>query len=225
MKNSIGIKNESSLHRTLKFQYVGKEGKTEAQIGEFVADGISSGGEVIEVQTGSFAPLVKKVKKFSKAGKVRIVHPVAVTKILEVYDEDGVLISKRKSPKKGSIWNIFDALVYTPILPFIKNVVIEVVLADIVEKRSKDGKGARRRKGISIKDKELSVWHEKVVFSKKTDFLRFVPFKKGEEFTAASLAERSGIKNNTAQKALYTLTKMNIVKRIRKNGKAYVYCR
>jgi len=56
----IGTSNESSLHRTLKFQYTGPGGKTEVEAGEFVADGIRKDGEYIEVQTGSFAPLKKK---------------------------------------------------------------------------------------------------------------------------------------------------------------------
>ena len=225
MNKKIGIKNESSLHRTLKYQYAGKDGKTEVKTGEYIADGLNKKGEFIEVQTGSFAPLEKKVKEFASQSKVKIIYPIAVKKIIEVYSKQKRLLYKRKSPVKGSIWNIFDALVYSPTIPLIKNVKIEVVLADITEKRIKDGKGSWRRKGISIYDKELAAFHDSIIFEKKSDFLRFIPFKKNEEFTVKTLAESAEVKILTARKALYVLTKMKVVKRIGKKQRAWVYVR
>ena len=225
MKNSIGIKNESTLHRTLKFRYVGTGGKTEEIIEGFVADGVCESGEIIEVQTGNFAPLVKKLGQFSKLAKVRIIHPIAVTKIIETYSNDGSLISRRKSPKRGSVWSIFDVLIYTPELPLTKNVVIEVVLADITEKRVKIGKRGKRRRETSVFDKELSVWHEKILFAKKADYLRFIPFGKGEKFTTSGFAKKAEINIDMARKAVYVLVKMNVVKRIGKDKQAWVYAR
>ena len=223
---SIGTKNESSLHKTLKFQYTGSGGKTEVEAGEFVADGRRKDGEYIEVQTGSFAPLRKKVKELSKSAKVRIIHPIAVVKKIEVFDTKGKLLYRRKSPVRGCLWDLFDAIMYAPELALLKNVTIEAVLADITEKRIKDGKGSWRRKGISKQDKELSAYHESIVFTKKSDYLKhFVPFKKNEEFTVTSHAEKAGIKRHFSQKALYTLTKMKVIKRIGKKGNAWVYTR
>ena len=236
-RKSIGTKNESSLHRTLKFQYTGRGGRSEVEVGEFVADGIRSDGEFIEVQTGSFAPLKKKVKEFTasstrsvasstrSAASVRIIHPIAVNKRIEVFSTEGKLLYKRKSPLHGSIWSVFDALLGAPTLPLTKGVIIEVILCDITEKRVKDGKGSWRRKGISIRDKELSILHESKVFSKPKDFLQFIPFKKGEEFTVSSLEKQAKINKSTAQKALYVLAKMNVVKKVGKKGRAWVYKR
>jgi hypothetical protein len=139
-ENKIGTRTESSLHRALKFRYTGRGGKTEVASGEFVADGISKDGEYIEVQTGSFGPLLKKVKEFAKNGKTRIIHPIAVKKTIEVYEpKTGKLLYRRKSPKKGTRWDLFDALLYAPALPLIKGVTVEIVLADITEKRANDG--------------------------------------------------------------------------------------
>jgi hypothetical protein len=218
--------NESSLHRKLKYQYAGKGGKTEVSAGEYVADGKRKDGEYIEVQTGSFGPLKDKVKELAASGSVRIIHPVAVKKIIEVYmpgDPCGSLLYRRKSPLKGSPWDIFDALLSAPLLPLIKGISIEVVLVDILEKRIKDGKGSWRRKGISLYDKELASCHESILLKKPADYLRFIPFKKKEEFTSSLLAEHEEINANTARKALYVLTKMGVVKRKGKNGNAWVY--
>jgi len=218
--------NESSLHRKLKYQYAGKGGKTEVSAGEYVADGRRKDGEYIEVQTGSFGPLKDKVKELAACGSVRIIHPVAVKKIIEVYKPGsplGALLYRRKSPLKGSPWDIFDALLSAPLLPLTPRLSIEVVLLDILEKRIKDGKGSWRRKGISLYDKELAACHESVLFKKPADYLRFIPFKKREEFTSSLLAERKEINVNTARKALYVLTKMGVVKRKGKSGNAWVY--
>ena len=222
-EKTIGTKNESTLHRSLKYQYTGPGGTTETAVGDYVADGISASGEYIEVQTGSFAPLTKKVKMFASLGKVRIIHPVAIVKRIETYDEKGALLSKRKSPKKGSQWDIFDALLHAPELPLNKNVTIELVLLDITEKRVKDGKGSWRRKGISLKDREMSAFHDRILFKKPKDYLRFIPFKKKEEFTVSSLADKAAITADTARKALYVLTKLKVVKRVGKKGNAWVY--
>jgi len=224
-RKTIGTKNESSLHRSLKFQYAGSGGKTEAEVGGFVADGIRKDGEYIEVQTGSFGPLRKKVKEFAAIGKVRIIHPIAVTKKIEVYNIEEKLLYRRKSPLHGTPWDIFNALLHAPQLPLIRGVTIEIAMVDITEKRVKDGKGAWRRKGISIKDKELSAFHESILLSKPKDYLRFIPFKKEEKFTVSSHAEKTGIKRWMSQRALYVLMKMNVIKRVGKEGNAWVYAR
>jgi hypothetical protein len=222
---TIGTRNESSLHKTLKFQYAGPGGKTEAEVGEFVADGIRDDGEYIEVQTGSFGPLRKKIKAFTAGGKVRIIHPIAVTKKLEVYGARGKYLYTRASPLHGTAWTLFDALLYAPELPLTRGVTIEIVLIDITEKRKKDGKGARRRKGTSIKDKELTALRESIILKKPADYLRFIPFKKGEEFTVRDLSKRAKIDEVTARKTLYVLTKMKLIKRIGKKVNAWVYSR
>jgi len=227
IKKTIGTRNESSLHRTLKLLYTGGDGKTEEAAGQFVADGRRADGEYIEVQTGSFAPLKKKVKELAAINKVKIIHPVAVKKMIEVYKpgKKEVLLYRRKSPVKGTYWKIFESLIYAPTLPLIRGVTIEIVLVDITEKRVKDGKGSWRRKGISIKDKVLTARHESVLLKKTADFIRFVPFKKKEEFTSSTLAQRAGIDKWTAQKALYVLTKLEVVKRTGKQGNSWKYVR
>jgi hypothetical protein len=222
-RKSIGTKNESSLHRTLKFKYTGPGGKAEVEVGDFVADGISNDGEYIEVQTNNFGPLKKKIKEFAALGKVRIIHPIAITKKIEVYDNKGKFLYRRISPVHGSSWDIFNALLYAPQLPLTRGLTIEIILADITEKRIKDGKGARRRKGVSIQDKELSAFHESILFKKPKDYLKFIPFKKGEVFTVSKFAKEAEIKEWMARRALYVLTKMNMVKRTGKKRNAWVY--
>jgi ribosomal protein S25 len=219
----IGTRNETSLHRDLKFSYAGENGRTEAEIDGFVADGISADGEFIEVQTTNFALLREKVQKLTMRGQLRIVYPAIITKYLEVFNADGKRQYRRKSNRQGSPWDLFNALVRAPDLPLIPRVVIELVLVDASEQRVQDGKGSWRRKGVSIRDRQLITVHERICLEKRSDYRRFVPFKKNEEFTSTNLAEMTGISQMLARRTLYVLTKMGIVSRIGKQRNAFIY--
>jgi len=243
----IGTENESSLHRELKFQYAGPDGQTEAKTAGFVADAVNAEGEYIEIQTGSFAPLKKKAKALatlaaldelaaldgqglykrclSKRRLLRIIHPIIITKYIEVYTKRGRLLYRRKSPRRGSAWDVFNALVYAPELPLTHGLVIELALVDAAEQRVQDGKGSWRRKGVSIRDRKITAQYDRITLEKLSDYSRFIPFKKNEKFTSALLAQKAGINVDLARKSLYVLVKLGIVKKTGKKGNSLVYAR
>ena len=226
---SIGTKNESSLHKTLKFRYAGPGGTTENRVGSYVADGINASGDIIEIQTGSFASLKEKIAEFSTHSRVKIIHPVALSKYIEVFEpssgkKPGLRpLYRRKSPSKGSIWNLFDALVYAPHIPACPHVSIEIALVDITEIRIRDGKGSWRRKGVSIYDKKLEKWHGRIKLEKLQDYRYFVPFREDVSFTNKQLAEKVKITEALARKTLYVLTKLGVVTRVGKQDRCWLY--
>jgi hypothetical protein len=219
----IGTHRESSLHRTLKAVYGGAGAELEAPLGMFICDAVSAEGAVIEVQTGSFRPLVKKLKTLCHEREVRIIYPVAILKLIEVYEADGALRYRRRSPRKGTPWDVFNALIHAAELADFPNVSIHLALVEIIEQRMDDGKGSWRRKGLSIKDKILQTACGTIVLSEKSDYLRFAPFEQQEEWTARELAERAHIRAALARKTVYVLTKMGIVAQTGKKGNARLY--
>ena len=223
--SSIGTKKESSLHRSLKFRYSGANGDTETLAGSYVCDACTEEGELIEVQTGSFGPLKEKVKNLCRKNKVRIIHPIIVQKHIELCDEKGALLRRRKSPRKGSPWDLFNALIYAPELPLVKRLTLELAIVDVTEKRINDSSGSWRRKGVRTTDRLLGAWHHSVVLKGPKDYFQFVPFKKNEQFTVRDLGEKAGIDASLARKALYVLTKIGIVERIGKQGNSFIYRR
>jgi hypothetical protein len=224
---TIGTRNESSLHDALKRRYAGADGLLEVEKDGFVCDACDGGGSVIEVQTGSFAPLQKKAAVLTAnlaAGQFFfIVHPVVVQKYIEVYEPDGALTRRRKSPRSGSAWDLFRALVYAPSLVLIDKVQILLVFVEICEKRCADGKGSWRRKKVSITDHVLVNCHETLVLDSLASYRRFIPFKKGERFTVKKLAVQTGIKPALAGKAVYTLKALGLVECVGKEGRANCY--
>lgn len=219
----IGTRFEKSLHRELKFRYAGEDGQTEAEVGGFVADVITAAGEYIEIQTGSFGPLRKKVPELASRGKLRIVHPVISEKTIEVFDTEDTLLSSRTIKKRVSSWDIFKALVYAPELPLIRRVAIELVFVDVTERHVQDGKGSWRRKGASIRDRYITSFHESVCFKGRASYRRFLPYKKGEQFSSRLLREKVKIHIALARKALYVLVKMGIAEIVGKQGSARIY--
>jgi hypothetical protein len=218
-----GFGGESGLHRALKFRYAGEGGQTEIPLGGYVCDGLNKSGEYIEVQTGSFKPLRDKVKNLSEAGPVRIVHPIILTKYIELFDIGGTLLSRRKSPRKGTPWDLFKALVYAPDLPEVPGLTIELALVEVSEQRLQDGRGSWRRRGISITGRELLAHHGSVILTGAGDYRRFVPFQGDETFTARSLGEKAGIHPALARKTLYVLTRLSLTKRLGKSGRSWTY--
>ena len=219
--SSIGTLKEGSLHRHLKFRY-SQLGKTEVPVGDYVCDVQTGDGELIEVQTGSFGPLKEKIARLSKNKKIKIIYPVIICKYIELYDVDGKLLRKRKSPKKGSAWDLFKALLYAPELPLNPMVKIELVFLDITEKRKNDGKGSWRRKGVTIEDRVPVSWRQSIVLNELNDYNLFIPIQ-GETFTVKDLCDRTGIRKELSQKCLYVLNKMKIIEQAGKKGNAYIY--
>jgi hypothetical protein len=218
----IGTKNESTLHRELKFRYaVG--GETEVERAGYVCDAVDAEGEQIEIQTGSFAPLRQKLPALAALGPVRLIHPVIVRKTIELFDTRGNLLSKRKSPRRGSVWDLFKALLYAPELALLDNLTIEAALVDAVERRIDDGKGSWRRRGVSIADRFLETWRESVVFSRPADYRRLLPFHRREEFNSTLLAEKAHIQPVLAGKSLNVLWKIGAISRLRKEGRSWMY--
>jgi hypothetical protein len=219
----IGTEREGSLHRALKLRYAGAEGATEVARGGYVCDGVNAYGDMIEVQTGSFGPLKKKIPELLLQGPARIVHPNILRKTIETRDQSGVLLRRRRSPRKGTAWDLFDALIHAPELPLLQGLSIELVMVDVTEKRVLDGKGSWRRKGASIVDRTITEYHETRVFNAPGDYRFFLPVPAGESFTAKGLAEKAGVAPETAGKALYVLSRIGLAERAGKAGNAYVY--
>ena len=217
------MSKESSLHQALKIHYAGTKGRTERYIGDFICDGVSPSGELIEVQTGSFGPLQEKILTLTDRFSLRIIHPIIFQKKIDLYDEDGNLVSQRKSPKKGTPWDLFSSLIYAPLLPLNPQVTIDLIMVDVLERRIADGKGSWRRKGASIQDRVLDHYHFTISLTKLEDYYQFVPFKNTQEFSARLLSVQSKISVSSAQKTLYVLTRLNIVERVGKIKNTFFY--
>ena len=210
--------NEHSLHSEIKKWYSLPGDNFERRVDGFIID-IVRGSLLIEVQTGNFSAIKKKLAALVGNHKVRLVYPIPELKYLVQIDNFGEIISRRKSPKKGKLVDLFFELVSIPAFISEENFSLEVLMIEEEELRCNDGKGSWRRRGASIKDRRLLRVTGSISFRSERDFLRFLPADRGALFTNRKLARDSGISISLAQKITYCLRKNGIISRTRRTGK------
>lgn len=222
-QNGINVENEGSLHSAVKEWYTTYGDRLEARVENSIVD-IVRGNLLIEIQTGNFAAIRKKLQRLLKNHRIRLVYPVAKEKIITRVSASGnEVLSSRKSSKRGKLIDIFNELVRMPELINEDNLSIEVLLIKQEEVRCEDGKGSWRRKGQSIKDKRLMEVYERVEFENKEDFLIVLPDGLCQPFTTKDLAQTGGYRIGEARKIAYCLKKMGAITETGKKGNAILY--
>src|SRR5688572_19324880 len=104
---------ETTLHRQLKALYAGAEARVEQRCDGFRIDAIRDGGELVEIQHGSLAAIRNKIGKLLARHRVLVVKPLVVRKeLVMLARRGGREVSRRASPKRGSLLSLFDELVY-----------------------------------------------------------------------------------------------------------------
>lgn len=217
----INTWNESLLHEELKEYFSGDTGKTEVPIEGSICDAVLDDGSVVEIQTAHLGKLKGKLEKILETRKVNLVYPIAVNTTIETFEPTGELRTRRKSPKHGKIYQLFDELTGIWHLVGHENLTVTVVFTDILELRVADGTGSWRRKGIRISDRKLVKIHETRSFHTARDFAALVPPDIPAVFTVMDLS-RAGVGTH-AGKMAWVLAKTRIAERTGKAGRAYTY--
>ncbi len=213
---------EQTLHEQLKEHYAMETGAVETTIGDYRIDVMRS-GKLIEIQTKNFSSIREKLRKLVKNHYVKLVHPVPFNKWITRLDKSEHQVGRRKSPKTGRPEDLFRELVYIPNLLSNHNFEVEVALVNMEEYLIDDGKGSWRRKRWSIHDRRMINVHEKHLFQAPQDFLRLFPETLPTKFTSRILAEKSKLRRSLAQKMVYCLRNMDVIKKVGKKGRAHLY--
>ena len=201
---------EYSLHSEIKDWYKISGDELEVKVKDFRID-ILRDKLLIEIQTGNFTSIKKKLLKLLLNNQVRLVYPIAKLKWIVHVSRLGEFVRRRKSPKKGKLLDLFHELVHAPSLIKDRNFSLEVLLIKEEELRCYDGRGSWRRRGVSVKDRKLLRVFERFVFEDSRDFLGFLPEELDEYFTNEVLALKLGISIGLASKITYCLRRMGAI--------------
>lgn len=224
-RESIGVLREKTLHAVLKNYFEPLECNQEVKIGSFVADIVNQDG-IIEIQTGSFSPLNRKLSDFLPAARVTVVCPVPENKWLVWIDPDtGERSKPHKSPKAGSIYCLFREL--WKIKPFLthENFNLCIVLVDVTEYRLLNGWNKTRKRGSTRYERIPSDLKDEVYFTCPEDYKLMIPDSLDEFFTVSDYKAVTKISQRDAGSALNLLVYLGVAKRIGKRGRAYLYSR
>jgi hypothetical protein len=222
-RDGIGTLQEKTVHAVLKNYYAPDVTTHEVSLHDYVAD-IYAGNEIIEIQNGNFYKIRTKLEVFLEEHPVTVVYPIPHTKWLIWIDETtGELSKKRKSPVTGSAYLAFKELYR--IKPYLKNTNLKFCfpLMDVEEYRLLNGWSKDKKKGSCRYDRIPVALFDEVVIERREDYLQFLPYELPEEFTSADLAKSAKIPSQTANLVLNILYFMEVVERIGKSSRSYLY--
>jgi hypothetical protein len=222
---NIGLLNERPLHAALKNWYARPNDRFEVPVDGFVID-IVRGDLLIEIQTGGFSTIRQKLIDLVARHPVRLVYPIARERwLVKLPRKRGERATRRKSPKRGALEELFTELVSFPELLMERNFSLDVLMIREEEVRRYDGKRRWRRRGWVTEERRLLEVLESRRFERPEDVGRLVPTDLPQRFTTSDLAKALGRPRWFAQKMAYCLRKMGIVSAVGKQGKAILYVR
>jgi len=210
---------EGPLHAAVKALLAEPGDCLEVPVDRFVIDLVRADGELVEVQTGGFGPLGAKLDALLDAHRFRIVHPVAAERRIVRVDEQGEVISIRRSPRRASALEVFDKLVAFPSLLFHPNLTLEVLLLreDHVRAAQPVTTRGRRRKRDPGERRLVDVL-DRVEIGSPDDVLRTLPSLPLEPFSTRELASLLGCGRVLAQRTAYCLRMIELIEPAGKRG-------
>lgn len=219
----IGLLNEKPLHAGLKNWYAKRDDVFEIEVDGYFID-IIQDGLLVEIQTRNFSAIKRKVRDLAKRHPLRLVYPIAKEKwIVKLPKGKSNLSTRRKSPKRGTILEVFNELVSFPELLGWENFSLDVLLIQEEEVRRYVGKTNWRRRGWATEERRLLRVLESHLFEKPGDMKKLIPPELPPHFTTADLSHMMNISRRSAQQMAYCLRKMKAIEQIGKRGRSKLY--
>jgi hypothetical protein len=219
----IGLLNERPLHAALKEWYQQPDDRLEVPVDGYVID-IMRGDLLIEIQTGSYSPMKKKLIDLTARHPVRLVCPITAEKwIVKRPRREKGAVKRRKSPRRGNILDVFTELVSFPELLCHENFSLDVLLIQEEEIRRDRGRRGWRRKQWMTEERRLLGVLERLLLQRPADACALMTKNLPAEFTTADLAFGLNRPLWMAQKMAYCLRKMNVISQTGWRGRSVLY--
>ncbi len=222
-KTGIGRLSEKTLHSVLKYYFEPDETKHEIKIAGYYAD-IANADGIYEIQTASFGNLRPKLQVFLPSWPVHVIYPIAQTKYLSwVHPESGEITPPRKSPKKGSQYEIAKELVF--IKPFLQNpnLTITAVLLDIEEYKLQNGFGKQNKFRASKYERIPLAINSLHTMGGAHGFSTLLPPALPSPFSTKDYAKAAAVPQRIASMAVNILKNTSTITAVGKNKNLLLY--
>lgn len=220
----IGTYREGPLHAALKNWYARPGDQFEVPVDGFVIDLVRD-DLLVEIQTGGFTPLRRKLERLLDTHRVRIVHPIALDTWIVRMGDGGEVLSRRRSPKHQTPVDIFAGLVSITDHLTSPDLEIDVVSTVQQQVRKHEAGKAWRRKGWVIDHRSLIEVAGVVEIRSKADLAGFLPSAMDDPFTTADLAAALETNRRTAQQMVYCLRRVGTLLPAGMQGRAPLFVR
>lgn len=182
---------------------------------------LCAGDRIIEIHTGGFGPIKRKLSILLDVHSVTLVHPVACERwIVKLPSTTMGPEARRKSPKRGRIEDVFEKLVSIPDL--LAHQRFELAIQE-EEVRAFDRRRGKQRQGWVVVERRLLQILNRLVIKKPADLLKMIPGELPERFSTSDIAEALGRPRWLAQKVAYCLRESGAVSVAGKDGNSIIY--
>ncbi len=218
-KESIGTKQERTLHQYLKYYFCENPLFHEKKLNGYIVD-IFKDNQIIEIQTSSFNAMRKKLETLLPHYQITIVYPIIMERTLYNFNDLGELENIRKSPKKEHPLKICKELYKINHLLNNKNLSFIGVILKINEERIPYINRYKQKRMTRINQIPYELI-EIVSLKTSLDFKKLIPFK--EEFTAIDFKKKIKLSPRDTSSSLLALRTVEAIEMVRKDGRKYIY--
>lgn len=212
----IGTYQEKTLHKVIKNYYDDNTSNQEIKVDGYICDVVKE-GLIIEIQTRSLDKLKNKLDNLLPNHKIKVVYPIPYIKYV-CWINDGEVVSERKSPKVGSIYDISKELYKIKWYLNHPNLELTILLINLKEYRNLDGYSKDKKRGSTRYDRIPLELVDEIVIN---DYHMFLPFD--GEFTSKDYAKKTKQNLSRAQTLLTILKYLNIIEVVGKDKRYNIY--
>ena len=212
--DGFGTLAEKRLHAVIKKYICPNEDFHEAPIDgtRFLAD-IRVGNDIVEVQTGAFYPMKKKIDHYLQNTEctVTVVHPVATVRRLSWVDPESFEIGNARWVAGERAESILPELYC--LLPHLGDprLRFRLLLLEVHDFRLQNGTRSRDRKKGSVRYERMPIaLLEELDLNTPEDFRRFIPEGLPSPFTVKQFSTRSKLRGRDAYSAVRVLAALGL---------------
>lgn len=218
LRDGIGLLGEKWQHQIIKRYLTEDPREHEVKLAgtRFVSD-VRVGNAIYEVQTGSFAPMKKKLERYlaDPLLTVTVVHPLPAVRHLTWMDPaTGELGKSRRVVGKRDPILLLPALY--PLIPLLSHVEtgrlsFRLLLLEVEDFKLLDGRSRDRKHGATRLERIPVGLVDDLLFTSPSDFAVLLPPALPSPLTVAGLSRATGLRGLDAYSAARSLVALGIL--------------
>lgn len=217
LRDGIGLLGEKWQHQIIKRYLTEDPAEHECRLSgtRFVSD-VRAGNDIYEVQTGSFAPMVRKLERYfsDPALTVSVVHPLPAVRYLSWMDPaTGEIGKARRVAGKRDPLLLLPALY--PLIPFLPQLSagrlsFRLLLLEVQDFKLLDGRTRDRKGGATRLERVPTGLVDDLTFSAPPDLAALLPETLPDPMTVAEFSRATGLRGVDAYSAVRVLLALGI---------------
>ncbi|HBF14156.1 MAG TPA: hypothetical protein DDW30_00445 [Clostridiales bacterium] len=218
LRDGIGLLGEKWQHQIIKRYLTEDPSEHEVKLAgtRFVSD-VRVGNAIYEVQTGSFAPMKRKLERYlaDPSLTVTVVHPLPAVRHLSWMDPaTGELGKSRRVAGKRDPVLLLPALY--PLIPLLSHVgtgrlSFRLLLLEVEDFKLLDGRSRDRKHGATRLERIPTGLLDDLLFVSPADFAALLPPELPSPLTVAMLSRATGLQGLDAYSAARALAALGIL--------------